>query len=150
MYLVGRDPGLVAGVGKVVRRFGGGFWVREVRAWRPVVSEFRSHGGAVAHLTMYGEHLDDVQARLRRIAVERDLLLVVGAEKVPAEVYLEADFNVAVANQPHSEVAALAIFLDRLQDGGGLHHGFPGARVRILPNLRGKSVEGGDAGPGVR
>jgi len=34
----------------------------------------------------------------------------VRAEKVPAEMYDLADWNVAVDNQPHSEVAALASF----------------------------------------
>ncbi|MHC1589292.1 MAG: RNA methyltransferase, partial [Methermicoccaceae archaeon] len=34
--------------------------------------------------------------------------------KVPREVYELSDYNVAVGNQPHSEVAALAVMLDRL------------------------------------
>jgi tRNA (cytidine56-2'-O)-methyltransferase len=72
------------------------------------------------------------------------MLIVVGAEKVPPEVYQEADFNVAVGNQPHSEVAALAIFLDRLSEGEGLHQDFEG-KLTVLPCERGKRIVERDA-----
>jgi len=49
------------------------------------------------------------------------------------------DFNVAVGNQPHSEVAALAVFLDRLTEGEGLRAQFDG-RLKVLPCERGKRV----------
>lgn len=86
---------------------------------------------------MYGLPIDDVLPRIPR----DDLLIAIGAEKVPRDVYDLVDFNVAVGNQPHSEVAALAVFLDRLQGGRSLR-GEPAARIRIRPNPRGKSVEG--------
>jgi len=87
------------------------------------------------HLTMYGLHLDDVLPRIPR----ENLLVIVGAEKVPAEVYRLSDLNVAVGSQPHSEVAALAVFLDRLLEGEGLQREFKG-RLRIRPSARGKDV----------
>ena len=37
-----------------------------------------------------------------------------GAEKVPPWVFESADYNVAVGNQPHSEVAALAVALNSI------------------------------------
>ena len=64
---------------------------------------------------------------------------MVGAEKVPAEVYQLADWNVAVGNQPHSEVAALAVFLDRLFQGEELGQQFEGG-LKIVPSSRGKEV----------
>ncbi|MCK7488956.1 MAG: hypothetical protein MZU79_00960 [Anaerotruncus sp.] len=51
-------------------------------------------------------------------------MIVVGAEKVPPEIYQLADWNVAVGNQPHSEVAALAITLDRIADCEPLDRSF--------------------------
>ena len=141
MYLVGRDPDIVSGVEDVVLRFGGDFRVEEMDSWRSVALRMKARGTIVVHLTMYGEHLDAVQDTLRRAARDHDILVVVGAEKVSSEVYRTADFNVAVANQPHSEVAALAIFLDRLQGGTSLKHEFPGGRAKILPNPCGKSME---------
>ncbi len=127
-----KDPELEKVVAGVVERFGGDFEIRTGVKWREFIREF---DGDVVHLTMYGVHIDDA---MERIASER-VLVVVGAEKVPPEVYQMAKFNVAVGNQPHSEVAALAVFLDRFLGGEGLRKDFKG-RLRILPCERGKKV----------
>jgi tRNA (cytidine56-2'-O)-methyltransferase len=87
---------------------------------------------------MYGTHIDDALPRVRAAMAER-MLIIVGAEKVPPEVYQAATFNIGVGNQPHSEVAALAIFLDRLKEGAGLHADFHG-RMTVVPCERGKKV----------
>lgn len=129
-----RDAALEKSVRDVVRRFGGPFEIETGIAWRRALKEFQ---GAKVHLTMYGLPLEEVVAQIPR---DRDLLVVVGAEKVPAELYRLADWNVAVGNQPHSEVAALAVFLDRLLGGEGLRRDF-GGRLRIRPSARGKDVE---------
>jgi tRNA (cytidine56-2'-O)-methyltransferase len=44
-----------------------------------------------------------------------------------------------VGNQPHSEVAALAVFLDRLFLGRELEGKFEGG-LKIVPQARGKQV----------
>jgi tRNA (cytidine56-2'-O)-methyltransferase len=98
----------------------------------------KSWKGKTVHLTMYGESLNDKIGELRK---EKDLLIIVGAEKVPSEVYRNADFNISVSGQPHSEVAALAVFLDRLFEGKELGKKFPGARLRIVPQAHGKQIE---------
>jgi len=69
------------------------------------------------------------------------LLVVVGAEKVPFEVYERADYNVGVTNQPHSEVAALAVFLDRLFEGDELDRTWADADRRVVPRAEGKRVD---------
>ena len=127
-----RDPPLEKTVRDVVRRFGGPFEIETGVPWRRVLREFR---GTKVHLTMYGLRLEEALPPVPRDA----LLLILGAEKVPAEVYRLADLNVAVGNQPHSEVAALAVFLDRLLMGDGLRREFRG-RLRIRPSARGKVV----------
>jgi tRNA (cytidine56-2'-O)-methyltransferase len=66
---------------------------------------------------------------------------VVGAEKVPFEIYGLADWNVAVGNQPHSEVAAVAVTFDRLSTGNDpLKKKFAGAKLEIVPTECGKQV----------
>ena len=85
---------------------------------------------------MYGSNLPDVIDEIRCCD---NILVVVGAEKVPAEMYQLADWNVAVGNQPHSEVAALAVFLDRLFLGQELHLDFSGG-LKIVPTSKGKQV----------
>ena len=50
-----------------------------------------------------------------------------------------ADFNISVGNQPHSEVAALAIFLDRYSGGKWQKKEFNG-KIEIQPCNKGKKV----------
>jgi tRNA (cytidine56-2'-O)-methyltransferase len=127
-----RDRELERTVRDVVRRFGGPFEIETGVAWRRVVQEW---AGTTVHLTMYGLPLEDMRPRLPR----DDLLILVGAEKVPREAFDLVDWNVAVGNQPHSEVAALAVFLDRVLDGAGMRRTF-GGPVTIRPSHRGKDV----------
>ena len=135
IYVSTKDLDLEESVRDVVDRFGGGFTIQTGVRWKTLLREFK---GTKVHLTMYGIHVDDAVPRIRK-EVQGDILVVVGAEKVPPEVYQAADFNVAVGNQPHSEVAALAIFLDRLTAGKGLRSDFPG-KIKVLPCERGKRV----------
>lgn len=128
-----RDTGLERTLRGVVAKFGGPFEVRTGVPWREFL---RSWQGPVVHLTMYGERLEDALPRIPR---DGNLLIVVGAEKVPRAVYDLSTFNVSVGNQPHSEVAALAVFLDRFLQGEGLRRSFEG-QVRIVPSRRGKVV----------
>ena len=108
---------------------------------RRYVLKWKRLGGQVIHLTMYGLLLDDVIDEVR--VDPRPKLVVVGAEKVERFYYDEADVNVAVGSQPHSEVAALALFLDRLYRGRELYLSFANAKLRIVPQARGKKVVGG-------
>jgi tRNA (cytidine56-2'-O)-methyltransferase len=128
-----KDDGTVSTLEDVAERFGGEFRVRSGVKWRAVLKNWK---GVKVHLTMYGEHMDDV---LEKIPKKDDVIIIVGAEKVPGEVYGLADFNVAVGNQPHSEVAALAVFLDRYLKGEGLRREFNG-KIKVFPTKRGKKV----------
>lgn len=120
----------------VTENWGGSFSVEENESWKSVIKEWQSSGGLVAHLTMYGLPVGDKISDLR----EKDLLIVVGAEKVPGEIYDLADFNIAIGNQPHSEISALAVFLDRLFKGKELEKEFPEAKRKIIPSDSGKNV----------
>ena len=80
-----------------------------------IVKKKKEENFRIIHLTMYGENINDIQEKLR--CKEENLLVVVGAEKVPREIYELADYNVGVGSQPHSEISALAILLDRIQKG---------------------------------
>lgn len=133
------DRDLETRVRDVVDRFGGPFEIRTGVSWRGAL---RRWDGVVVHLTMYGEPLDDVLG----VLPPRDLLVVVGAGKVPGALYGLADHNVAVGSQPHSEVSALAVFLDRLLQGEGLRRAFSGS-LRVVPSPRGKVVEEPTAAP---
>jgi tRNA (cytidine56-2'-O)-methyltransferase len=132
------DAGVVRGVQDVAKRFGGDFVVESGTGWRAPLCDWQAAGGQVVHLTMYGRPLGAAVQDV--VADPRDVLVVVGAEKVPAEVFGLADHNIAVGNQPHSEVAALALLLDRLRGGAWERDAFAGAEVEVMPSARGKQL----------
>ncbi|WP_224269261.1 tRNA (cytidine(56)-2'-O)-methyltransferase [Haloprofundus salinisoli] len=136
--LVGDANQSEATVRDITTRFGGPFDVEVVDSYRDTIRDWE---GTVAHLTMYGERVQDVEGDIRDAHADGPLLVVVGAEKVPFEVYDYADFNVGVTNQPHSEVAALAVFLDRLFEGRELERGWEDAEREVVPMETGKRVE---------
>ena len=133
MYLHPPDPELASRLADVVVGWGGQFEIAPAGDWKKVV---RGFDGAVVHLTMYGEGLAKVLPRLAR---ERRILLVVGGAKVPPDLYRLATYNVAVGHQPHSEVAAVAVTLERLKGLPGSRR-LPGARRWIVPRARGKKL----------
>ncbi|BEP17117.1 tRNA (cytidine(56)-2'-O)-methyltransferase [Pyrofollis japonicus] len=132
------DDHVMSSLKKVLERWGGAMDLLCGVSGKSYVREWKKGGGEVIHLTMYGLHVDDVIESIR--SSPKPKLIVVGAEKVPPFYYEEATYNVAIGNQPHSEVAALAIFLDRLYRGEELRLEFPNAKVKIIPSARGKKV----------
>ena len=66
--------------------------------------------------------------------------MVVGGPKVEGEVFRLADYNVAVTNQPHSEVSALAVFLDWLYEGEEQDREFKDAKLKVVPQKSGKKI----------
>jgi len=137
-----KDEEVRATVEKIVANWGGEFGFDMGKPWNKVVKEWRSRGGVVVHLTAYGENIQtsDVMERIR--ATGTDILIIVGSQKVPGEFFSSnvSDFNVAVGNQPHSEISSLAIFLDRFYEGKELVMEFNQAKLRIVPQKRGKKV----------
>ncbi len=133
------DKSIEETLNKVLDRWGGQLYFKCGVSGRKYVKEWKNSGGEVIHLTMYGINVDDVIGKIRSSPSPK--LIVVGAEKVERFYYEESDYNVAIGNQPHSEVSALALFLDRLYRGRELYYNFLDARIRIVPQERGKKVE---------
>lgn len=129
VYSGERDKGLVDSIDQITERWGGPFEAEYREDWKNVIRDF---DGLKVHLTMYGEQISEKLGSIREDVDDTDLLVIVGAEKVPAEVYRMVDYNVSVGNQPHSEIAALAVFLDRLQ--GGVKEGFEDAEIEVEPS----------------
>ena len=133
------DDSVKSSLEKASRLWGGLIHFECGVSGREYVRAWKKEGGEVVHLTMYGMPLDDVIGYIA--SSPRPKLVVVGAEKVEPFYYREATFNVAVGHQPHSEVAALALFLDRLFKGRELKLYYSDARAIIVPSERGKRVE---------
>jgi tRNA (cytidine56-2'-O)-methyltransferase len=136
------DENIKATVEKVTRNWGDGFFFEMGTPWKKSVKNWKAEDGIVVHLTAYGENIQtsDVLQRIRNC--KKEILIIVGSQKVPREFFLEdfSDFNVAIGNQPHSECASLAVFLDRLFEGEELEKNFANANMRIIPQKRGKKV----------
>jgi len=139
MYLAASDTGVVTSIRDVVNRWGGTFFCQDNVKWRRCITDWKKDGGTVVHLTMYGLNLPTVISELRTC---NPILVIVGAEKVPGEIYGLADYNVAVTGQPHSEISSLAVFLDQVSEGKELERTYPDASIRIIPSKAGKKTEG--------
>ena len=137
IILTTKDVGVERSVNKVTELWGGPFFIRSGEGWRKTIENWHSNGGSVVHLTMYGLPVEDVLPDL----LSKDLLIVVGAEKVPSEIFELADFNVAVTNQPHSEVGALAVVLNNLFFGTKSKKRHFNGKLKIIPTYKGKNVK---------
>jgi tRNA (cytidine56-2'-O)-methyltransferase len=134
-----RDPSIIKSINKVIDRWGGGYF-KIIDGVDPlnIIKEFKNRNACIVHLTMYGLPIDkiinDVDGKCQEV------LVIVGAEKVERIFYEISDYNIAIGNQPHSEVSALAIFLDRLWKGVELELCFHDAKYYIIPTAKNKVV----------
>jgi tRNA (cytidine56-2'-O)-methyltransferase len=133
------DKTVEATIREVGKRFGGQFSIESGKPWRKTIRDWKDQGGKVVHLTAYGLKLPDMIKEIRESS--GDILVVVGSEKMPGEVFKLADWNVSVTNQPMSEVAALAVFLDWHLRHGAFDKAFPNGQVEIVPSSDRKNIQ---------
>ena len=81
-----------------------------------------------------------MQEEIQKIREKEKHLVIIGSQKVEPAVYEFADRNIAITGQPHSEIAALAVFLDRLFDGKELDKKFENAEIEVVPQEKGKKT----------
>ncbi len=136
IYMTEVNPEIRDTISKINDTWGGNFELQFCQSWMSVLKERKRDGFKIVHLTMYGQLINDIQDAIH----DADILIVVGAEKVPRQVYDIADYNVSIGNQPHSEISALGVFLDRIQQGKQFEYTFDGAKRSIVPTAKGKNV----------
>jgi tRNA (cytidine56-2'-O)-methyltransferase len=122
------NPEIKKTISDINRTWGSTFEVEIIDNWKKVLKS-KKNSFKIVHLTMYGESIDSMIDKLRQ---EEQILIVVGAEKVPREAYDLADYSVAVGNQPHSEISALAVLLDRVLQGRQFLKKHENARRRLF------------------
>jgi len=132
-----KDQGLLDSIKRITNKWGGPFEVKYEKNWKKVIKEFKSKGYYIILLTMYGINLPNIIDKIRK---KTNLLVIIGSEKIPGEVYDLCDAQIAVGNQPHSEIAALSIFLDWYQEGRELKKDFCG-KIKVIPQEKGKKTE---------
>ena len=136
------DEKLFSNIHSVNERFGHGLSCRyeksPMKMLREIANSDEESKPIIIHLTMYGEPFKEV---IPNIPKDKPVVVVVGGAKVPGELFKVSDFNIAVGNQPHSEVAALALFLDSWTDGEGFNREFSEPQLVISPSKSGKDVK---------
>jgi len=139
------DQKLFSNIDSVNERFGHGLSCRyeksPMRMLREIANSDEESKPIIIHLTMYGEPFKEV---IPNIPKDKPVVVVVGGAKVPGELFKVSDFNIAVGNQPHSEVAALALFMDAWFGESGSERTFEDARLVIEGVNRGKLVHDKD------
>lgn len=137
IYSGERDKKLEESVKDVVNRWGGKFEIRYEKNWRKVINKWKGRG-IVVNLSMYGLPIQNKINKIR--GTDESILVIIGGKKVPGEIYKLADYNISVTQQPHSELSALVLFLDRLFEGKELEKEFKGAKIKVVPQEKGKKV----------
>ncbi|MAG45669.1 MAG: tRNA (cytidine(56)-2'-O)-methyltransferase [Nanoarchaeota archaeon] len=135
-YSGDKDSSLENSLNKVTKQFGGNFKIEYVKDPTKLIKEKKDY--TIVHLTVYGETLPSTLTKLKK---SKNLLIIVGGEKVPPEIFQLSDYNVSITSQPISEVSALAIFLHELHKGKELTKKFPKAKIQILPSKKGKKFK---------
>ena len=121
----------------VTTRFGGPFSVEQAS---DPIRWLAGWEDPIVHLTMYGLPVEEVVPDIRAQCDGGRLAVVVGGGKVSPDVFEQATWNVGVTNQPHSEIAALAVFLDRLHGTDLGDRVFEGAQEVVIPSASRKRV----------
>ena len=137
IYMDEINPEINDTLSKINKTWGGNFIIENITNWKKIIKEKKDASVKIVHLTMYGENINNIE---NKIQSENKILVIVGAEKVPRDVYDMADYNIAIGNQPHSEVSALGVFLDRIQRGKQFESKFENPERIIIPQERGKNV----------
>jgi len=132
-----KEESVVNTIQGVNKTWGGNFKVEFTDSWKETVIKLKKENYCIIHLTMYGL---PVQEAGEMLTEKKKIAIIIGSQKVEREVYEKADYNVAVTTQPHSEIAALAVFMDRIQKGRELEKDFKGGKCQIIPQERGKKV----------
>ena len=109
IYISNPDSRVIRSVEDVVTNFGGDFKILPISSPKNVVQDSNL---LIVHLTMFGLSIDESVKKIKK--ENKGILFIVGAEKVPPWVFELSDYNISIGNQPHSEVAALAIAMNNL------------------------------------
>ena len=140
-----KDDKILISVTKVVSEWGGDFTIKFIPhdSWKEYIDRWKDQQQLIIHLTMYGANLGHFQHSKEFIQLKSSpsmlnkTVVIVGGTKVPGKVFRQADWNIAITNQPHSEVGSLAVFLNHLITNS-LELSFSNSIREIQPSLKGK------------
>ena len=130
-----KDSSLEDSIKKINNKFGSNFKIEHIKNPISLIKEKKKQGITILHLTVYGLEL---KKQLYNIKKLKKLLIIIGSEHVPSQYYEIADINLAITNQPHSELSSLAILLYELNKDKNIN--FKNAKIEIKPSEKGKDI----------
>lgn len=137
LYYSGQhDLNFEESINKVTEKFGSNFSINYLENPIKFIQENKQKF-TIIHLTCYGLNIKD---KIDEIRKNKNLIIIVGGEKVEPIFYKLAKYNISVTQQPISEVSALAVFLHLLNKGKELKNEFKNAKLKIIPMESGKKV----------
>ena len=132
-----KDEGILKSIKDICERWGGDLKVSYEKNWKKVLEKHKNW--ETIHLTMYGSPYQEHISKIRKS--KKNKIIIVGSEKVPPEVYQMVDWNLGVTSQPHSEAAALGVFLHDFFQGKELDKEFKNPKLKVIPQVCGKKTE---------
>lgn len=136
VYTGEQDSALETSINKITKQWGGSFVAKYEKNTKKFLK--RQNKKTIINLTMYGL---PIQNEIKHIRKKKDLIIVIGGSKVPIDIYKLSHYNISITSQPHSEVAALSIFLDHFFMQKELSKSFKRARIKVIPNKCGKTIK---------
>lgn len=133
-YSGDKDSKLEESINKLIKKFGGPFEIIHIKDEINLIKEKKNKNFKIVHLTVYGKDFRKYKAKLKN----KNILIIVGGEKVEPEFYNISNFNLSITNQPISEVSALGIFLYEIH---GYKESFTNAKISIIGEERGKFIK---------
>lgn len=126
-----KDGNMLKSQVDIIERWGGDISINYTKEWKNEITSFE---GLVVHLTMYGEKINTKMSEIRdNYESSKNIMIIVGSEKVSKWVYNNVDYNISVGTQPHSEIAALAVFMDRLMEKN-IKENFCDSKIEVEPS----------------
>ena len=129
-----KDSKMEGSINKITERFGGPFEIEYTKNDIGLVVNKKKEGFLIIHLTMYGKDF----RRYKNKTKNKNILIIVGGEKVESEFYNLAGYNLSITNQPISEVSALGIYLYEIF---GYRKKFSNVKVKIIGKEKGKLLK---------
>lgn len=131
------DKSIKNSIENVNNQWGSKFQINFTNDLFKKLTSLKKEGYYLIHLTMYGEEIQKIE---KKIIKHKKICIIIGSQKVEKKIYQISDYNISITNQPHSEIAALAICLDRIFQGKELKKKFKNQKKEIIPQKKGKKV----------
>lgn len=135
------DNNLKNGVNDITNKWGGPFNIDYIEDPLNFVIKKKKEKYIIIHLTMYGINLFTEINNLKEKIINKNTLIIVGGPKVPKEYYQLADYNIAIGNQPHSEISAISLILYLLNPKFIENNEFKNKKIEIMPNNNYKNIK---------